>query len=679
MDAIEIARRLAALGEKKQAVKAYGIAIQQDEGLEPAAELEAAAYILQNGGDYKVSYTSFRNLYNQGYFQAEILPLMTAVFYQPNEKMLRTRYERNCKLLERYPYCFRKDFLPFEELPIQFFPYDDQNGYIPFYQDTMLFGDFVRFDHPVISRNFFKDLSKPVLAADVYSQYELEYLNDNVRKSEDVAKENHIYLHYTDWSVFCAYLQCLNLRPLLKDEKLIFLIGDELAQYPIDFKERYGIDYSLNTVKPFSIREINRLIWHTQLSTHNGGDFFNEVFDDHPNLLALTSVMFENIEELIRKTRENIARAKGSKDVSQQFLSSGSSSQATKVMWELTHMQDLTDKDIIVGYYLSEPRISGRLNPAERIAPAVFFQPHFSNIVYNLQVDEGNRTMLTSEQYDTTVASPVFRGFKYIKTFTPMRRFTTSHGATVRFMYECAVISQAGTGKEEGDGKTTVVPDAVTQRILNRSFMIDWQNRLYQDCVLVRFEDGKLNPTATFTALAAFLDLPYTESMTRCTQAGAEAYTPGNAVGFDPSSVYKTYDEYVNDSERKYIEYFLRDAYEYYGYDFQYYDGQPMTVEQLDALTEDFGMIDHYIRETWRNIYGKAEITVGDQRIDPEVERQFQEQLLEGQIGAFHANRKNNTRILTRGLQFINHGGQPLRMMPKLELDPALLEHPLYH
>ena len=34
--------------------------------------------------------------------------------------------------------------------------------------------------------------------------------------------------------------------------------------------------------------------------------------------------------------------------------------------------------------------------------------------------------------------------------------------------------------------------------------MVDWQDRLFQDSVLVRFEDGKLNPKATFTALAAF-------------------------------------------------------------------------------------------------------------------------------------------------------------------------------
>ena len=35
--------------------------------------------------------------------------------------------------------------------------------------------------------------------------------------------------------------------------------------------------------------------------------------------------------------------------------------------------------------------------------------------------------------------------------------------------------------------------------------------------------------------------------------------------------------------------------------------------------------------------------------------------------------------VLLDDLRFINKNGQPLRMMPRLELDPALLEQPLYH
>ena len=183
---------------------------------------------------------------------------MTKVFYEPNVKMLRGRYERNCKLLKKYPYLFRRDFLPFEELPIRFYPYDDHSGYVPFYVAEERFGEYINLKNTVISRNFFKDLEKPILAEDVTSQYELEYLADNVRKSEYVGRENHIYLHYTDWGTFCAHLQCLNLRPLLAEEKIVFLIGDEITQYPIDFKERFGIDYSQYSLRRSEERRVGK-------------------------------------------------------------------------------------------------------------------------------------------------------------------------------------------------------------------------------------------------------------------------------------------------------------------------------------------------------------------------------------------------------------------------------------
>ena len=674
MNTIEIARKMASLGDTAGAVQAYTLALHTQEDMEPQAKLEAAAYILQYGGDYKISYTCFRELYNQGHFQEDILPLMSAVFYEPNEKTLRTRYERNCKLLARYPYLFRQDFPAFEDLPIQFFPYDEHNGYVPFYHDTMKFGEFVNVKHPVVSRNFFKDLDKPILAADVFSQYELEYLNDNVRPSEFVGKENHIYLHYTDWAVFCAWLQVLNMRPLLRDKKLIFLIEDEISQYPIDFKERYGLDYSLFPVKPVGIREINKLIWHTQLSTHNGGDFFNEVFDAHPNLLAFTSVMFDNMEENIKTWKDSMRQAEGSKEALQEFTRANQVN--PRIIQELVWLRNRSDKDIMVAMFLSNPKITQFLDPDSRIAPALFFQPHFSNIVYDLHVDRKGNTVLDSQQYMKACQSPIFRGFKYIKTFTPMRRFTTSHGATVRFMFAMAQQEQ----KE--DGPVNVVADAVSQRILNRSFMIDWQDRLYQDSVQVRLEDGKLNPKATFTALCAFLDLPYTESVTYCSYMGEHdpfSDVEGYAAGFDPSSVYKTYDEYVNDSERKYIEYFLRDAYEYYGYDFRYYDGQPMDLEQLKSLVAGFSTIDHYMRETWKKVYEKAGVSSSGQPIAEELQEKARAGLLDQRMAAYRVNREKNAEILMRGLRFVNRNGQPLHFMKKLELDPALLEQPLYH
>lgn len=67
-----------------------------------------------------------------------------------------------------------------------------------------------------------------------------------------------------------------------------------------------------------------------------------------------------------------------------------------------------------------------------------------------------------------------------------MRRITTSYAATVRFM-----LKQAEQVREV-DGKKTyaLVSDMLLQRLQNRSFLVDWQDRLYHDSVLVRFEDG---------------------------------------------------------------------------------------------------------------------------------------------------------------------------------------------
>ncbi len=677
MTAIEIARQLAALGQAEGAIKAYGLAIHQAQ--DPAEQLEAALYILQNGGDYKVSYSTFVDLHRQGQFQEDCLSIMTQAFYEPNVKLLKTRYENNCKLLAKYPYLFRKDFLDFEFLPLRFYPYDD-NRFVPFHVGEGRFGEYIDFKLPRVTRNFFKDLEQPILAENVFSQYELEYLNDNVRKSEYIGRENHIYLHYPDWPAFCAYLQCLNMRPLLEGGKIVFLIGDEIGQYPIDFKARFGIDYSQNPVKPVGLGEINKIIWHTQLSTHNGGDFFNEIFDAHPNLLPLPSIMMDNVEESVKNWKEALNSAKGSKEAKQEFLRQKGAN--TWVIQELCGIQDPSDKDIFAAIYLSNKTITKFLDPAARIAPAVFFQPHFPNIVYDLNVDRKDRTALHSEVYDKTVSSPIFRGFKYIKTFTPMRRFTTSHGATVKFMYNSALEGAEKRKKGEEKGKAVaVVPDAVTQRVLNRSFMIDWQDRLYTDSVLVRFEDGKLNPRATFTALAAFLDLPYTESMTYCSLNGEidPESLAGNDLGFSTAALYRTYDEYTNDAERTYIEYFLRDAYEYYGYGFQYYDGQPVTLERAKEWTDGFSTIDHYIRETWRYIYENASVSIGEKRLEGQAAQQVQDQLLEQQLQAFRQNRERNSEILMRGLRFVNRHGQPLRMMPRLELDPALLEQPLYH
>jgi len=649
MDTIEIARRLAELGQTEEAQAAYSLVLQEAAERNPELELEAASYLFFSQGNYQVAYTAFVSLYNRGFYQTELMDLMTQAFYLPNAEDQKKRYARNCAALAKYPYLFREDFPDFEALPVQFFPFNDE-GYIPFFKAEHRFGAYVNFNDPVIDRYFFRDLDKPVLARDVFSQYQLEYLNDNVRKSEWVGRENHIYLHYTDWTTFCAYLQCLELRPLLSEKKLVFLMEGEIEQYPIDFHARFGIDYAQYPVRPIGIGEVTRMIWHTQLAAHNGGDFFNEIFYGHPNLLSYESIMFDNIQKAVAEVKTNWRKL--------DWLT-------PRLRRQLSQLKHPSEKDFLVALFLNRQDISGSLDHGSRIAPALFFQPHFSNMIYDIRESElKGAPMLYSEQYEAIRTSPLFHGFRYIKTFTPMRRITTSYAASVRFM-----LDREAQGEE-----VKVVPDVLAERLVNRSFMVDQWDRLYRDSVLVRFEDGKLNPRATFTALAEFLDLPYTESMTYCSsRKGIDPESlKGNARGFDPATVYRTYDEFANDEERAFLEYFLRDAYEYYGYDFHYYQGEPVDEAWIEQKIRGFTCLDGYIEKSYQDVVQSKEISFKNGETPSDV-------TAVAPIPGYQSNRRRIADFLLRGLRFVNKQGQPLKMMKPLKLDPALLEQPLYH
>ncbi len=680
MNTLEIARKMAAMGERAEAVKAYKLALNECQGADEAAEMECALGILQfgKGKDYQISFSTFVDLHKRGFMPSDIKDIMTLAFYQPNTKMLKKRYDKNCRLLRKYPYIFRQDFLDFEELPLTFYPFDD-NKYVPYNVREQGFEELFLPQHPVISRNFFADLDKPILAADVFSQYELEYLNDNVRKSEYIGRENHVYLHYTNWAVFCAYLQVWDLAETLKERKIVYLIEDEIAQYPIDFKERFGIDYSQYELQPLHIREINRLIWHTQLSSDNGGDYFNEIFDSHPNLLAQPSVMFDETMEVIHDVEQILDGCTNFKQVQEHVHW-----QNKQLLFELYNLRGRTHKDIMAALYLHNPEhTSPGLDSKARIAPVIFFQPHSYNINYDLQRNERGQLLLASEQYDKVCQAEMFRGFKYIKTFTPMRTITSANAATIKYKwYRLAEVQ-----------KEAIMDDTLLGRVQNRSFMIDWQNRLFKDCRLVRFEDGKLNRVATFRALAAFLDLPYTESMTYCSKHGKRnpLSDVGNDVGFSPATIYRKNERYSNDFERAFIEFCMRDVYKFYGYDFEYYDGQPVDDAKLQNWLDNFTTLDKFIYDIYVERVVKDEV---EKRIKQKMEElngtlsdeefaKARENLINDTM-AYHMAEIRRKRLavgralLDDNLQFINKNGQPLHMMPMLELDPALLEMPLY-
>lgn len=218
--------------------------------------------------------------------------------------------------------------------------------------------------------------------------------------------------------------------------------------------------------------------------------------------------------------------------------------------------------------------------------------------------------------------------------------------------------------------------------MLNRSFMVDKWDRLYRDSVLVRFEDGKLNPKATFTALAEFLDIPYTESMTYC--SGKTGLNPeslkGNDLGFDPAAIYRTYDEYVNDDDRSLLEYFLRDAYQEYGYDFHYYHGEAVDIDWVKEKLNGAHNLDQLIWKTTRAVIDRQskEGTIVSDGVTYEHEEGC-DLVAQHTLDSIRKDRLNMAKLLMKNLVFVNQNNQPLQFMKKLELAPELLEQPLYH
>ena len=72
-------------------------------------------------------------------------------------------------------------------------------------------------------------------------------------------------------------------------------------------------------------------------------------------------------------------------------------------------------------------------------------------------------------------------------------------------------------------------------------------------------------------------------------------------------------------------------------------------------------------------------VSQNGEEVDPQLQEEVREKLLADYMRDVRKNRATIAKLLMGRPRFVNKKGQPLRMMPKLELDPALLEQPVYH
>ena len=237
MKPIEIARRLLQLDRPEEAVKAYEVAIKQG-GLAPNEALEAASALVALGGDEILAFRVYVLLYNKGLFQNDILKITAEAYYPAGAESLKRRYQKNCRALAKYKNFSPRPFPAFESLPVRFFWFGRQE-YVPFFMDENQFGSFVDFGKDDNTLECIEGEDGSLLATDVYNQHQLKGLHGDLCSPDNEKAKVPVYLHYTDWLSFCSYMQCLNYASLLKDDKFIFLIEEEILQSPFDFGEAY--------------------------------------------------------------------------------------------------------------------------------------------------------------------------------------------------------------------------------------------------------------------------------------------------------------------------------------------------------------------------------------------------------------------------------------------------------
>lgn len=550
---------------------------------------EAAALFEQY--QYEQAFDKFRLAYEAGYADVDILQVLQEAYYEPNEEELRTRYANNQKLFAEYPYIFRRDQLSFDTLPLQFFPQSEQQ-YAIFDKTKQIFQGVYTEDDSERVPYFFENLDQPLLLGDVYNGYHLRYLRDNVRLSEYIGADNHIYLYYHSWETFCAYWQVIDWSALLAEKQFVFLFGDEekAKYYPLDFKGLYQIDYARMPFQPIQIHEIKRLILEMQVLCNCGNEFLNQVVDWHEDLLTMPYFCMSEFgffyeQTLQGKTVEAVTAAiqkMFKQPLAQCFekmclmymvldINRGNKNYLKDLKLFLDALRKvcppktvLTKKEWLIAFYLAYAEMHRRDMGHERIVPAIFHSVHF---VY----------IHTQPSYEKV--KDMIEEFPYKMRLTIIRDPITAMASDVEMLYK----------GNDTIKKVPVFPNIIDWLLdgnegisISQKYYKPPQGLLAQQYML-RFEDMKLNTRATLTALAEYLNIPLSQRLFQTTDKG-KVIGHGGRDGFDPAPIYKKRPEMLNEFDCLRLEMVIGKYYEPFGYKPKLYDGMRYTNEQAREM-----------------------------------------------------------------------------------------------
>lgn len=548
---------------------------------------------------YREALAAFAEVYNQSQDENEreiIWGILDEAFYAPNKEELRANYERNLRALKQYPYFWGDEFPEYEQLAFQLFPMSDEFFYCYSKEKDRFTGEYDAATDGQM-RYFFENTDELIKVENEDNLYNLNFLNDNVRASEDYAADNHIYLFYDTAEPLERLMMTCDLEPLLRQKKFVFLTGREnFSKYPVDFKTEFNIDYSQNVRKEIGLDDIKRIIFGWKTMNVAGTSFLAEIMDFHPDLITVPDcllqmgfpVFFRN-QFIGKSTNEAISFLRGLSDDDERkswvmLLLRGKKDIGVEDIPTDNFFDALTDvldgkpnpspREWITAIYLAYSRCRGREFDG-RTAPALFIYPH-DDIFYLAGVARDQLDMY----FD------IVGDFPYHKIVTCVRDPITHAGSTIRFMTKTHKNAVDNNGKIQLDPFYCFAFGC----FLPKDIFFIKQHPLFPYMRVVRFEDLKLNPEAAIGSLTEFLNIPHSPSLYKTTTCGVSNKgwsTSGELFeGFDPKPIFNEHSEYLSIFDKYRIEMALEQEYKAYGYKPMYYDGQEFTDNEKMKLME---------------------------------------------------------------------------------------------
>lgn len=518
-------------------------------------------------GDFENGFQELAQSFSENGEDEAALAAIRDCLLTPNVESFTDVFNKNVEFLNGYPYIFTRGFSAPDSNRFMILPINETVCYCYDSKEKTFFWFETNSDRE--TRYFFENLDKPVFVKNEFNEFNLNFLEDNVRDSRDFAGDNHIYLWYENAEMFSLLLYYVDLKQLFEREKFVVLIGEEREKYPIDFKAEFGIDYDSMTPQKIRIEEIKRICYWVTRYNHGLG-FICDVLSQNKNIFA--DIMVENyclvrykgasiwllqyVNEFLKRTGtkysysflENLSKLVRSNDIT--FVNDDPSlntNYKSKALSLIDHAKLYLNKPeftfpefiracILCMYYENQPKINSR------ITPLIFFLPDWT----------------TFDGWTSFVLE-----FPYHMAISSAREPVTSVGQIIK-IYDAVEIL------EDYDIMLRLPPEIAK---IHHAY---------------KFEDLKLYPKETIKALCRYMQVPYDPKMSEDCPINGLDFTHDTAsppkTRFDTSTLHRNVDAYLSKFDQVRLQIFFDPVNRHYDYPSFDFESCPMTEADVAFL-----------------------------------------------------------------------------------------------